>query len=155
MPVSLPPSYQEVPREVIATERIYPSGFVHAHHTHTRAQFAYAAEGAMTVLTAAGTWVVPPQCAVWLPAAAPHEMQMSGQVRMLNAFIHPRAKQAAGLPRGSCVVATSALLRTLMAQAIGQPPLYGPQTRAERIMRLLVDEIAVMRPLALNAPLPR
>jgi AraC-like DNA-binding protein len=32
--------------------------------------------------------------------------------------------------------------------------MYIPGTRAERIMAPLVDEIAAMRPLALNAPLP-
>ncbi|EEA01190.1 transcriptional regulator, AraC family [Burkholderia sp. H160] len=154
MPVTMPFSYEEVPRDVIATERLYLSGFVHPDHTHTRGQFAYAAEGVMTVLTTAGNWVVPPQCAVWLPADVPHEMQMSGQVRMLNAFVHVRAKQASQLPRHCCVVSTSSLLRDLISEAVQQPALYNPTTRAGRIMALLVDEIAAMQPLALNAPLP-
>lgn len=153
MSVSLPPSYDEVPRDVIATERRYPSGFVHPDHTHARGQFAYAAQGAMTVRTAAGNWIVPPQCAVWLPAEVPHEMQMNGEVRMLNAFVDPHARQP-DLPARCCVLGTSALLRDLLAEAVRQPALYAPLTRAERIMTLLVDEIAVMPPLALNAPLP-
>jgi AraC-like DNA-binding protein len=154
MPTTVPLSYVEVPRDVIATERLYPSGFVHPDHTHARGQFAYAAEGAMTVLTGAGNWIVPPQCAVWLPAEVPHEMRMSGQVRMLNAFIDENAKQANRLPRRCCVLGTSALLRNLMSEAVHQPALYKPMTRAERIMALLVDEIAAMHPLPLNAPLP-
>lgn len=154
MPVTMPPSYEEVPRDVIAVERVYPSGFVHPDHTHARGQFAYAAQGAMTVLTTAGNWIVPPQCAVWLPADVPHEMQMSGQVRMLNAFVHTRAKQAGQLPRHCCVLSTTSLLRDLIAQAVQQPALYQATTRAGRIMALLVDEISAMQPLALNAPLP-
>jgi len=43
MPVTMPPGYEEVPRDVIAVERVYPSGFVHPDHTHARGQFAYAA----------------------------------------------------------------------------------------------------------------
>ncbi|MGZ2749127.1 AraC family transcriptional regulator [Burkholderia stagnalis] len=148
-------SYDEVPRDVIATERLYSSGFVHPDHTHARGQFAYAAEGVMTVSTTAGNWVVPPQCAVWLPADIPHEMQMSGQVRMLNAFVRPEAQQAGELPRHCCVLGTSHLLRDLISEAVRQPALYETMTRAGRIMALLVDEIAAMQPLALNAPLPK
>jgi len=156
MPVAIPVSYEEVPRDVIATERRYRSGFVFPDHTHARrGQFAYAAEGVMTVLTPAGNWIVPPQCAVWLPADVPHEMQMSGQVRMLNAFVHVRAKQTSQLPLHCCVVSTSPLLRDLISEAVQQPALYQPTTRAGRIMALLVDEIAAMQPLALNAPLPQ
>jgi AraC-like DNA-binding protein len=154
MPATLAPSYAEVPRDVIATERIYPSGFVHPNHTHARGQFAFAAQGAMTVSTEAGHWVVPSQCAVWLPADVPHEMQMNGQVRMLNAFVHTRLREARALPPRCCVLGTSPLLRDLMGEAVRQPALYEPMTRAERIMSLLVDEIAAMPPLALNAPLP-
>lgn len=155
MRVAIPVSYEEVPRDVIATERLYPSGFIHPDHTHARGQFAFAAEGAMTVLTTAGNWIVPPQCAVWLPADIPHEMQMSGQVRMLNAFVRQEAQQARALPRHCRVLSTSRLLRDLISEAVRQPALYAPMTRAGRIMALLVDEIAAMPPLALNAPLPK
>lgn len=121
MPTAIPVSYEEVRRDVIATERCYPSGYVHPDHTHVRGQFAYAAEGVITVLTTAGSWIVPPQCAVWLPAAVPHEMQMSGQVLMLNAFVHPRAKQASQLSPRCHVLDTSRLLRDLMSEAVQQP----------------------------------
>lgn len=154
MPATISASYDEVPRDVIATERLFPSGFVFPDHTHARGQFAYAAEGAMTVVTTQGNWVVPPRCAVWLPADAPHQMQMSGRVRMLNAFVRVQAAQARQLPRRCYVLSTSSLLRDLMSEAVRQPALYDPGTRAERIMALLVDEIAAMPPLALNAPLP-
>ena len=154
MSATIPPSYEEIPRDVITTTRIYPSGFVHPHHTHERGQFAYAAQGAMSVSTAAGNWVVPSQCAIWLPANFPHEMQMNGQVRMLNAFVHTRLRETRSLPQHCCVLGTTQLLRSLMSEAVQQPALYEPMTRAERIMALLIDEIAAMTPLALNAPLP-
>jgi AraC-like DNA-binding protein len=41
-----------------------------------------------------------------------------------------------------------------MSEAVQQPTLYDAGTRAARIMALLVDEIAAMQPLGLNAPLP-
>ena len=154
MTVAIPVSYAEVPRDVIAIERLYPSGFVFPDHTHARGQFAYAAEGSMTVVTAQGNWVVPPQCAIWLPAQATHGMQMNGNVRMLNAFVRARPKHSSRLLSRCHVLSTSPLLRNLMFEAVRQPALYAPKTRAARIMDLLVDEIAAMQPLALNAPLP-
>ncbi len=154
MPPANLASYQEVPRDVIATERFFPSGFIFPDHTHARGQFAFAAEGAITVVTAHGNWIVPPQCGVWLPANASHEMEMSGQVRMLNAFVHAQGEQASQLPRRCHVLSTSPLLRHLICEAVRQPALYAPGTRAARIMALLIDEIAAMPPLALNAPLP-
>lgn len=154
MTVAIPASYEEIPRDVIATERLYPSGFVFPDHTHARGQFAYAAEGSMTVVTAQGNWVVPPRCAIWLPAQAPHEMQMNGNVRMLNAFVRAHPKQTSRLPSRCHVLSTSPLLRNLISEAVRQPALYAPKTRAARMMALLVDEIAAMQPLALNAPLP-
>lgn len=42
----------------------------------------------------------------------------------------------------------------MMTEAVQQPALYAPGTRAARIIALLVDGIATMQSLALNAPLP-
>lgn len=78
----------------------------------------------MTVSTTAGNWIVSPQCAVWLPADFPHEMQMSGQVRMFNAFVRPEAQQAGELPRRFCVLSTSRLLRDLISEAVRQPAMF-------------------------------
>jgi AraC-like DNA-binding protein len=148
------PSYEDVPRDVITTDREYPAGFVFPAHTHCRSQFAYAATGVITVLTAEGNCIVPPQCAIWVPAGIPHEMHMSGPVRMLNAFIHTRAEPANTLLAHCRVLGTSSLLRDLLFEAVRLPSLYGSTTRAGKIMSLLIDEIATMRPLSLNAPMP-
>jgi quercetin dioxygenase-like cupin family protein len=47
---------------VLATA--YPKGHLIQPHHHEWAQLIYARAGVMTVLTAAGAWVVPPQRAV-------------------------------------------------------------------------------------------
>ena len=41
-------------------------------HIHPEHQLIYASRGVMTVRTTPGTWVVPPQRAVWIPAGMPH-----------------------------------------------------------------------------------
>src|SRR5262245_25373621 len=42
-------------------------------------QLAYASRGVMTVVTAEGTWVVPPNRAVWIPEGVLHSVRMAGR----------------------------------------------------------------------------
>ena len=46
----------------------FPDGYHNRPHKHERAQLIFAAHGAMLVATSAGSWAVPPQRAVWMPA---------------------------------------------------------------------------------------
>ncbi|WP_300753777.1 helix-turn-helix transcriptional regulator [Janthinobacterium sp.] len=148
-----PHFYTELPRALIATARSYGAGLHFPLHNHPRGQFAYAATGAISVLTPQGNWLVPPQRACWLPAGLEHGMQMHGEVTMLNVFISTQA--VAGLPHHCSVLDTSPLLRQLLADAVTLDALYVENARDGRLMALLLDEIALMRPLALNAPLPQ
>ncbi|MBB5606148.1 MULTISPECIES: helix-turn-helix domain-containing protein [unclassified Janthinobacterium] len=148
-----PHFYTELPRELIATARNYAAGLRFPLHSHPRGQFAYAATGAISVLTPQGNWLVPPQRACWLPAGLEHGMQMHGEVLMLNVFI--RAQAVASLPGHCSVLETSPLLRQLLAEAVKLDALYVENARDGRLMALLLDEIAAMTPLALNAPLPQ
>jgi len=145
--------YTELPRELIATARNYAAGARFPLHSHPRGQFAYAATGAISVSTPQGNWLVPPQRACWLPAGLEHGMQMHGEVTMLNVFIHAEAK--ARLSSHCSVLDTSPLLRQLLADAVKVDALYEENSRDGRLMALLLDEIAAMAPLSLNAPLPQ
>ena len=147
-------SYEEAPRDIVATVKDYPSGFVFGSHSHARGQFAFADSGVITVLTAQGNWVVPPRRAFWVPAGVPHEMRMKGPVRMLNAFVRSGAKQGIPLRSHCCVLNTSPLLRQLLLEGVNVPANYDLDGRPGRLMALLLDEIAEMKPLTLNAPIP-
>src|SRR5471032_643092 len=148
-----PHFYTELPRDLIATSRSYAAGLHFPLHNHPRGQFAYAATGAISVLTPQGNWLVPQQRACWLPAGLEHGMQMHGEVLMLNVFI--RAQTVASLPHHCSVLETSPLLRQLLAEAVKLDALYVENARDGRLMALLLDEIAAMTPLILNAPLPQ
>ncbi|MFZ4877553.1 AraC family transcriptional regulator [Janthinobacterium sp. Mn2066] len=150
-----PHFYTELPRPLIATARSYAAGLHFPLHSHPRGQFAYAATGAISVLTPQGNWLVPPQRACWLPAGLEHGMQMHGDVTMLNLFISAQAVANGGLPVHCSVLDTSPLLRQLLAEAVKLDSLYAKNSREGRLMALLLDEIGLMAPLALNAPLPQ
>ena len=87
----------------------YPAGYVIPLHFHDRDQLVYASRGVMTVRTPDGTWVVPPNLAVWIPAEISHTITMSGAVAMRTLYFKP--KIAKELPRGCCVVNVSTLLK--------------------------------------------
>jgi AraC-like DNA-binding protein len=147
--------YTEVPRPLITTARDYAPGQIFPSHSHARGQFAYAARGVISVHTPQGNWLVPPQRACWVPAQLSHGMRMHGAVSMHNVFIAPNAIAGAGLPPHCHVLDASLLLRQLLAEAVKVEGLYAMDSRAARLMALLLDEIAVMAPLPLSAPLPQ
>lgn len=95
--------------------RDYPAGHVIRLHFHDRDQLVYASHGVMTVRTRDGTWVVPPQRAVWIPSRIPHAITMSGLVAMRTLYLKPKLAKA--LPRDCCVINVSALLKELIVHA--------------------------------------
>lgn len=51
-------------------------------HRHDRHQLVYPSSGVLRVSTLAGSWVVPPRRAVWLPAGVAHSHRAHGATRM-------------------------------------------------------------------------
>ena len=113
-----------------------------------RAQLLYGCTGVMTVLTAQGEFVVPPQRAIWLPAGASHEVHCRGPVSLRTLFVDARLSPA--LPGKCCVIEVSRLLHSLLNEAVHLPEEYELESRESRIMGLAVDEIVAMRAAALQ-----
>ncbi|HKV00318.1 MAG TPA: helix-turn-helix transcriptional regulator [Vineibacter sp.] len=125
-----------------------------APHTHERAQLIFAARGVMTISTAQGAWVVPPQRALWVPAGTVHEIRMAGVVSMRTLYVRGDAERGR-LPTAIRVIAVSPLLRELILRACALPALYDEAGADGRIMTLILDEIAALPSLALDLPMPR
>jgi AraC-like DNA-binding protein/mannose-6-phosphate isomerase-like protein (cupin superfamily) len=130
---------------------------VHARHIplhrHHRAQLLFASEGVMTVTTEAGTWVVPPQQAVWVPAGIDHEVRSRGPLSMRSLYVHPNV--ARGLPTDCCVVAVEPLLRELILKVVA---LFESGHTGDAYLRLtavVLDELRGLKPAPLHLPLPR
>ena len=145
--------YQATSRPVAAMEVDYPSGSSTGWHAHPRNQLLHAIEGVMIVRSGAGSWVVPPNRAVWLAAGLEHEAHMCGEVRIRTVFVDPDA--APHLPRESCVLAVSPLLRELIVAAVDIPTDYASGGRDERLLLLLLDELRELAVLPLHLPMPR
>ena len=78
--------FHDTQRAMAAMEVDYPDGGSTGWHSHPRGQLLYAIEGVMIVRSAEGSWVVPPNRALWLAAGLQHEVKMSGEVKISNRF---------------------------------------------------------------------
>ncbi|GLQ89362.1 AraC family transcriptional regulator [Dyella flagellata] len=148
-------SYEDTPRDVVATGNDYPGGLVLPSHHHKRAQCLYAVTGVLTVMTSEGSWVVPPYRALWIPGGVSHAVHMGGLTSTRSAYVLPEVATQAGLPTRCTVISVSPLLHALLSEAVDLPAEYTLDSRDDYLMRLLVQEIARMPALPLNTPLPQ
>lgn len=97
--------------------------------------------------------IVPPHEGVWIPAGILHGMRMLSDVGTRSVYFSEQASD--GLAHSCGVIGVSALLRQLLIAAADLPADYPPDSRAAKIMALIVDEVgrAPVRPLSL--PMPR
>ncbi len=147
-----PQDIDELPTPVVSLPAEYPAGHHVRSHSHRRHQLVYACDGVMTVTTAAGAWVVPPERAVWMPAETEHAVRMHGPVSMRSLYI--RADAAPGLPAACCVVTVPPLLRELIVAAMDIPPRYGADGPEGRMMAVILDRIRGLRTAPLHLPMP-
>ena len=116
-------------------------------------QLAYTSEGVMTVHTAAGAWVVPPDRAVWIPAGAAHSVQTSGRVTLRTLFLRPPLSRGR-LPRACVALSVSALVRELVLHAAQRNTLRRDRPADRRLAQVVVDQLATLRHEPLRLPTP-
>ncbi|GAP67374.1 hypothetical protein MBSD_n2696 [Mizugakiibacter sediminis] len=148
-------AYEDTPRDVVAVGNEYAPHQRLPAHRHCRGQLLYAATGVLTVTTPQGSWVVPPERAIWIPPGVDHEVRMGGRVSTRSAYVRAASAAAAGLPEHCRVIAVSPLLRELLIAAVDLPAHYDLDGRDGRIMALILDEIRTLPMLPLNTPLAR
>jgi len=130
--------------------RCYAAGHVVPAHAHAWPQLLYAASGVMRVETGAGSWIVPPQRAVWLPPKAMHETRMLTDVHLASLYLR-RVQEW----RFDCeVMEISPLLRELIVAALQIPLDRKPSRRDGLIADLIVQELQAAPRGVSPIPLP-
>lgn len=122
-------------------------------HHHRRGQLVYAVSGVMEVTTDAGTWIVAPQHAVWVPPLVDHEVGHKTGIAMRTLYIDPVAAQS--LPPVCCVVKVSALLQQLILRVMDAPENYPADGPEARLMAVIQDELGALEPEPMYLPRPR
>ncbi|WP_030690771.1 helix-turn-helix domain-containing protein [Streptomyces globisporus] len=147
----LPADVDHLDRAVLPIGTDYAAGQVLEWHEHRRAQFLHGATGVMVVETADGTWTVPPERAVLIPAATPHRVRMLG-VSTRSLYVEPGA--VPWWPARCIVVDVPPLLRELLLAAVEFTPDYDLSGREGAIATLLLHEIAARSPLPFHVAIP-
>jgi AraC-like DNA-binding protein len=144
--------YDNLPRAIAVMESMWPTGSSTGWHTHPRGQLLYATDGVMVVHSDVGSWVVPPNRALWMVAGLRHSVTMSGDVLMRTAYIDE--SKIASLPQDSCVINVSPLLRELLVEAVRISPTEAVEGRDALLLDLLVCELRVSSTIPLHLPMP-
>lgn len=125
----------------------------HARHQHRKAQLLYSVRGILNCEVEKGVWIVPPQCAVWIPGGMPHSTRGSGDTECYCLFVEPDAIE--GLPTACCTLSVSPLLRELLIKAAGFEQLYAEDGREARLIAALLDELCEAPVEDLHLPMPQ
>lgn len=145
--------YQDTPRPFAGMAKDFADGHLIEPHSHPRAQLTWAVSGVMTVTAAHGTWVVPPQRALWIPARREHEIRMSGAVAMRAVYVDRAIAET--VARECKVILVSSLLRALMLELVAAPLDYDEGGRMGHVAALFLDEVRTLDAQPLHIPMPR
>jgi AraC-like DNA-binding protein len=121
-------------------------------HYHDVPQLVYPSSGVLAISAAAGTWVVPPQRAVWIPARVPHAHQAHGPVQMRTLAFPPAAAVDPRLRQSPAVLAVSPLLREIIVALTSRDdPPYTARQR-EDMERVALDQLRRTGQLPVRLP---
>jgi AraC-like DNA-binding protein len=113
----------------------------------------YTLRGVIHCEIEAGIWIVPPQCALWIPGGTPHSARGSGEAEVYCLLIEPDAAHA--LPPQCCTLAVAGLLHELISKAVSFPQFYDEGGAQGRLINTLLDELAAAPVEALHLPMPQ
>ena len=114
-------------------------------------QLLYASRGVMTIESGAGTWVLPPHRALWVPDGADHRIVMHGRVSVRTLYVSTGLD---ALPQAWLAVSVPPLLRELILHAVRICPLDLRRPEHERLIGVLLDQLAALPHTPLQLPMP-
>ncbi|MBC9227865.1 helix-turn-helix transcriptional regulator [bacterium SPL81] len=127
-------------------------------HTHSRAQFLYASMGNIQVFTPNNVWLVPPMCALWIPANVEHSVISLSHVKLNTALVEVSA--AALMGKECFIIRVSNLLHELLIRLnqitqIDPPNIVSSQEISEALQILIFEEIHRANLLSIQIPWPK
>jgi AraC-like DNA-binding protein/mannose-6-phosphate isomerase-like protein (cupin superfamily) len=146
-PGRLDPDHAARPLFVLAEQHEAGPGAAHAHKLH---QLIYAVEGVLTIVSADGRWVVPPQRGVWVPAGTVHRVAARSAYSLCSLYVSAHLRRA--LPTRSCVVEVTPLLREALRTAAPSADAYALRGPVHRLLEVAVDQIAGLPVVPLFLP---
>lgn len=146
------PDYRSLPRPVVARAELLRPGTLTPWHRHDWWQLTYALSGVLELETATGSFMAPPQRAIWIPPGTEHKATNTAPTEMRSLYIDSQLMQTA--PSRCRVVSITPLARELIVATCQLPSDYSEQGAAGRLIGVLVDQLLELPEVAFNLPMP-
>lgn len=139
---------------MLRAEELEP-GYRYPPHNHPWGQLVYALDGSLTVESEAGSWLAPPQRAVWVPPNIDHAVSATGPASFRSLYCD--AEASGTLPGRVTVLEIAPLLRELIRAFAALPERYDREGPDGRLVAVVLDRLraAPATPAPLHLPLPR
>lgn len=148
----VPPVPEQIGRPVHGRMFDIPPGYRVEMHTHEWVQFTYASAGIMQVLTDDHSYLLPPQCGMWIPAGVRHTVYSEQALAFRSLYLTDAILQ--GYRRDCAVVQVTPLVRELIGKASGFANDYPEEGPQARLLQVLVDELRELADAPFSLPLP-
>ena len=150
--VAKPPDEFGLDSPVLSLADRHLDGDYFPKHSHEYCQLICADSGLVRITTAFGSWTVPPQRAVWVPAQIEHDVLAVGLAEMRTVCIF--SETVPWLSPKCMVVEVSNLMRALINELNRIELGYPADGRRARLVGVFLDQLD-FKPLAtLHLPLP-
>ncbi|MEQ9331380.1 helix-turn-helix transcriptional regulator [Thalassobaculum sp.] len=143
---------EDHPAPVVAYAGRQQKGSQNAMHSHWRAQLFHIVAGSVTVETERGSFVVPPERALWMPSNTRHGSTYHQDTSLRYLYFRPEV--VAHLPRAPSVIRLSPLLRELVLAFMAYPREQSADGPAGRLAAVILDQLAAERASPLHLPMP-
>jgi AraC-like DNA-binding protein len=123
-----------------------------ARHAHDWHQLVFGSAGVLTVWTERGSWVAPPQRAIWVTAGTPHAIRFAAPSLLRTLYLRPGSDPS--LPARCLAIAVSPLLRELILRTVTLGMLDRREPVEAALALLIAAELAGCDAPALDLPQP-
>lgn len=137
----LPPFSEALPAPIWFRSACMPAEATYPQHRHAWGEFVYSFSGVMEVKLADVHYLAPPQYGIWLPPNVEHRGLNRHEACHCSIYIaetHCRA-----LPRSACALTVGPLVRALLEHLRQHPPGLSRSAEEERLLLVLVDQLAL------------
>lgn len=131
----------------------YPADYKIPEHAHGADQLIYAIRGVMEVFSGPNMWLIPPHCALWIPAETYHRLHMPGAVSMRTLYFRPGLVRM--LRPDNAVLHVTPLLRELIIEAVRVGKLRAGHHHERALRDLLILHLQSAPQIPTFVPLPR
>lgn len=138
--LEIPLTSPDLPAPMLFRSAVAPADGLYPHHQHAWGEFVYSFSGVMEVKLAEHHYLAPPHYGIWLPPRVAHVGLNRQESHHCSLYVSP--SRCAPMPENACALMVSPLVRALLEHLREQPPALLPGEEVQRLMQVLLDQLA-------------